>query len=106
MIEEFSDVITRQNIMKIREIVITSDRQDRLVFTPTDRGDFLLKSFLERNRVASMERRLDRLVWNSRFFPNLGAFPWKLFRYALPVDSRIQSRGINLVSRCICCSNH
>lgn len=42
-------------------------------------------------------------VWNPCLPPNISAFLWKMVRHALPVDSRIQTRGIVLVSKCRCC---
>lgn len=53
-----------------------------LIFTPSDRGQFSTKEFT-----------------------NIGAFLWKLMLHALPVDTRIQTRGITLASRCRCCKN-
>lgn len=37
--------------------------------------------------------------------PNISAFLWRMLRHTLPVDSRIQTRGILLASRCRCCNN-
>lgn len=42
-------------------------------------------------------------MWQSSFPPNLSIFFWSLVRHAIPVDSRIQSKGILFASRCRCC---
>lgn len=59
---------------KLREIALAPDRPDRLIFTPNDRGDFSLKSFLERARPAGVERRWSRLVWNPHSLRTLKLF--------------------------------
>lgn len=43
-------------------------------------------------------------IWDSFIPPDSSTFLWKLLRHALPVDTRIPSRGIYLASRCRCCS--
>nr|DAD25625.1 TPA_asm: hypothetical protein HUJ06_027089 [Nelumbo nucifera] len=44
-------------------------------------------------------------VWNNAVPNKIAVFAWKLINRALPTDDRIQSKGINLASRCWCCTN-
>lgn len=44
-------------------------------------------------------------MWNPILPHNISSFLWKLSRYAIPVDCRVRTRGIQLVSRCHCCKH-
>lgn len=44
-----------------------------------------------------------RWIWEPFWPPNISSFLWKMLRHALPVDKRVQSRGIPLVFGCRCC---
>lgn len=104
MIGELKEYIL-EHIQTTISMVLISDLPDLLVFTPSDRGVFSTKEFLKHNRVAGVERLWTRWVWNPHFPPNVAPFHWKLIRHALPVDTRIQSRGTVLVSSYRCSVN-
>lgn len=54
MLDDLLDFISPQVHMKIREVVVALDRPDCLLFTPTDRGEFSLKGYLERIRTVGV----------------------------------------------------
>ena len=43
------------------------------------------------------------LIWNEGLTPTISIFIWRLLYGRLPVDEKLQHRGIELVSRCQCC---
>lgn len=47
-----------------------------------------------------------RWIWYHFFPPNISSFLWRMLLHALPIDSRVQSRGIVLAFGCRCCRNH
>lgn len=101
MIDELKVLIPEHTHDAIDKI----NRAYMLIFTPSDRGQFSTKEFTKINRVPRVDWIWARRIWNPHFPPNIGAFLWKLMLHALPVDTRIQTRGITLASRCRCCKN-
>lgn len=55
--------------------------------------------------TPGVTRRWASLISHTSLPLKISIFLWKLFRHALPVDTRIQSRGINMASRCQCCED-
>lgn len=90
---------------KINEVVLATDRPDRLIYTPSDRGRLSTKNFLIARRSAGEEKPWAKWIWH-RFLPhNISAFLWRLMRHGLPVDRSVQARGVTLVSHCRCYTN-
>lgn len=88
---------------RIQEISLNSTCPDTLVYAPNDHGRFSTKTFLATRRPRTSKRRWNQWIWASFFPPDLSTFLWKLLKHALPVDTRVQSRGIYLASGCRCC---
>lgn len=79
-------------------------QRDVLIFTAEDSGNFAMKGFKRINRHEGVQRSWARCIWNRTLPPNIAAFMWKVIRHAIPVDSRIKTKGIIMASRCHCCS--
>lgn len=63
------------------------------------------EKYIAATRESNPEVVWDRVVWN-KFTPfRINCFMWRLFQNALPVDANIQTKGIALASRCVCCAN-
>lgn len=89
---------------RIRQVHISSLHPDKLVYVPNEHDCFSNKSFVCLHRREGIKRRWASGIWGAFIPPVISTFLWKLLRHALPVDTRIQSRGIYLASRYRCCS--
>lgn len=88
---------------RIQQVSIAHTLPDRLVYAPNDHGNFSTKTFVALRWSGWAERCWERGIWAPFIPPNISNFLWKLLRHAFPVDTRVQSRGISLVSGCHCC---
>ncbi|XP_012842530.1 PREDICTED: uncharacterized protein LOC105962752 [Erythranthe guttata] len=89
----------------VRKVTLDPDQPDRLIFTLTQSGDFSTKEYWRHIRVLGRREAWTNRIWH-QFLPHKTCgFMWKLIHHALPVDQRIISRGIPMVSRCVCCKN-
>lgn len=75
--------------------------KDQLMFTPSESGQFVVKTYLELSRTCGATRMWPRWIWQPFLPPKISTFLWKLLHRAVPTDDRICSRGIPIVSRCI-----
>ncbi|XP_012835531.1 PREDICTED: uncharacterized protein LOC105956232 [Erythranthe guttata] len=90
----------------VRQVTLDPDQPDRLIFTLTQSGDFPTKEYWRHIRVLGRREAWTNRIWH-QFLPHkTGGFMWKLIHHALPVDQRIISRGIPMVSRCFVSAKH
>lgn len=87
-------------------IAIKSSEPDTVIFTSSKNGSFSIADYIAQTRPCEVDRKWAKWIWNKFLPANISAFLWRLARHALPVDSRIQTRGILIASRCHCCHNH
>lgn len=78
-------------------------QQDVLIFTAEDLGKFSAKFYKKLNRQDGVKRSWAHWIWHRTLPSNISAFLWKVIRHAIPVDSRIRTKGIVMASRCHCC---
>lgn len=88
-----------------RNIQVDNTKEDRLIFILTESGEFSTKAYHNDMMAPFHIRRWAKWVWNPILPPNISSFLWKLSRHAIPVDCRVRTQGIQLVSRCRCCKH-
>lgn len=88
---------------KIRDIIISPDHEDRYKFTLADDGKFSTKIYMAHIRHPGHKRAWVARIWHTVLPPKITTFLWKLMQLALPLDSRIMERGIQIASQCRCC---
>lgn len=103
LLEEFCVVIPPQFREKIQNVTLEPSQQDKLIFTGNDSGSFTSKSYQVIQCQQGRKRGWARWIWHGSLIPNIAAFLWKILWYAIPVDSRLQSKGIIIASRYNCC---
>lgn len=85
--------------------MINPERKDRLVVTPSEHSEFNTKQVANLLHALGNPRRWVKLIWHSLLEPKIVTFLWKICRHAIPIDTRIQIRGVVMASRCRCCNN-
>lgn len=103
MIDQLQHLIPTHLEEKIKEICINNQQADQLKFSITKNGEFSSKKYMEWLRPSGPKRAWVAIIWHSFLHPKIVTFFWKLLRQALPVDTRIISKGIQIVSKCRCC---
>lgn len=89
----------------VREPRTDSRKEDRLIFTLLESGNFSTKEYIKYTREPANARMWPHRIWNPSILPNVASFLWKLLRHAIPVDCRVRSPGIQIASRCRRCLN-
>lgn len=54
-------------------------------------------------RNKSEKRFIHELIWGKCISPSISMFLWRLFANRIPVDVKMQWKGISLASKCRCC---
>lgn len=93
-----------RHLMDTARNYILYQRDDIPVWTLTNSGQYSSKStyvFL----MDSGSRQSGQIskLWNSAFPIRASLFCWRLLKQAVPVDSQVQSCGVQLASSCVCC---
>lgn len=70
----------------------------------TESGDFSTKTYSNLITAAKPVQMWAKWIWHPILRPNITSFLWKLLRHTIPIDCRVCTRGVHLVSRCRCCS--
>ncbi|XP_012837647.1 PREDICTED: uncharacterized protein LOC105958184 [Erythranthe guttata] len=104
-ISEFMQFIPFRLLDKISRVRLDTNIPDRLIFTLSQNGEFSCKAYYNHLRIWGRRESWTDRIWFKYLLPKTSRFMWKLIHHALPVDQRIISRGIPLVSRCVCCKN-
>ncbi|XP_012853645.1 PREDICTED: uncharacterized protein LOC105973170 [Erythranthe guttata] len=88
---------------RIKLIHIQPEHKDELIFTKTPSGRFSVSKYWDLRRQRGVVVDWADIVWNKYTPFRLNAFMWRFQWNALHLDDKIQTRGIPLVSRCLCC---
>lgn len=59
--------------------------------------------YAEKIRIKGIRRAWSSKIWHKQLPPKITTFLWKLMRHAIPVDSRVCAKAIQMASRCRCC---
>ncbi|XP_042065470.1 uncharacterized protein LOC121808982 [Salvia splendens] len=90
-------------IDQIRATPIELGAKDVRRWSLTSHGEFSVTSAWESIRTRLPKRDIFGLIWNQGLTPTMSVFIWRLLFGRLPVDEKLQRRGIELASRCQCC---
>ncbi|XP_042067142.1 uncharacterized protein LOC121810441 [Salvia splendens] len=90
-------------IDQIRATPIELGAKDVRRWSLTSHGEFSVTSAWESIRTRLPKREIFGLIWNQGLAPTMSVFIWRLLFGRLPVDEKLQRRGIELASRCQCC---
>lgn len=66
-------------------------------------GEFSVASAWASLREQHRIQPLLGAFWNELLTPTISIFLWRLLQNKLPVDSKLQQKGISLASKCLCC---
>lgn len=102
-IDKWKPALTNEQWKRAQFVVFDNDVSDQLRCTLNAAGTFRVAEYLNHYRRRRPKKEWTDVVWNKFTNERVKAFNWKVCRGALPVDSMVQSRGIPMVSRCICC---
>ncbi|XP_042031078.1 uncharacterized protein LOC121777785 [Salvia splendens] len=90
-------------IDQIRATSIELGAKDVRRWSLTSHGEFSVTSARESIRTRLPKREIFGLIWNQGLTPTISVFIWRRLFGRLPVDEKLQRRGIELASRCQCC---
>lgn len=99
-------VISNSEVLNELRQYTLSDGQDTPVWKFTSSGSLTVKTVYKAvisHSVLSTMGVASKKFLHSKIPPRAGLFSWRLLQQAVPVDSRIQSIGVNMVSCCSCC---
>lgn len=102
--DQINEFIHEQHHGKIEQVVLAMDAPDKLMFLHSETSTFSMKNFIWERRPACGNRLWAQWIWKKYLPPNISAFMWRMIRHGLPVDCSVETRGIQMVSRCRCCS--
>ncbi|XP_042065471.1 uncharacterized protein LOC121808983 [Salvia splendens] len=90
-------------IDKILQITFDGRSRDVGRWKLTGNRDFSLASAWNLVRDRGERRLIHSLVWGICIGPSISLFLWRLLSNRIPVDMKMQWRGITLSSKCRCC---
>ncbi|XP_012833452.1 PREDICTED: uncharacterized protein LOC105954324 [Erythranthe guttata] len=90
-------------IDRICSVPISGASGDSPIWRASSDGQFSLTSAWALIRQQHTPTPLLRIFWGSCLTPTISIFLWRLLLQRLPVDTKLQSRGTSLASRCYCC---
>ncbi|KAL0449157.1 UNVERIFIED_CONTAM: hypothetical protein Slati_1472100 [Sesamum latifolium] len=79
---------------------------DRAWWKLDTKGAFSIKSAWQELRAQALQRQSLADLWNNCLRPTISIFMWRLLPNLLPVDERMQDKGIILASKCLCCNEN
>lgn len=99
--------LSRQALHSINEQLKhwNANIEDRCVWTANMDGHFTVKSAWEISRVKCSTLGLSKMMWHSSIPLKWSFLTWEAVRGEVSLDVNIQRKGINLASKCGCCSN-
>ncbi|KAL0301642.1 UNVERIFIED_CONTAM: hypothetical protein Sradi_6441000 [Sesamum radiatum] len=87
----------------ICNIPIIPCSEDLIKWKLTHHGQFSTSSAWEYIRQQKNTQPIMKDVWNPCLIPTISVFAWRVLQNWIPVDFRIQRKGIQLASQCQCC---
>lgn len=102
-ISSLQHLLKVEQIEKINKVWLDGNLPDTLIFTSSLDGKFRIRTYLNCILEKQPIQPWTITIWNKFTTPRVNAFMWRLVRKALPVDEKIQSKGIMLASKCAYC---
>ena len=83
--------------------VCLSDKPDKLIWKPSQMGNFSIKTAWGLIRSQGQPNDLAALIWKQPSPPSAQLLGWRILKNSLPMDSAFQNVGVSLASRCVLC---
>lgn len=103
-IEKWKPALSEDQWNNAQQVVLEDQTPDKLNCTLNAAGKFRVADYVDYCRLRRPKKEWAEIVWKKVTSARVNAFTWKVYRGALPVDSNVQSRGIPIASRCVCCA--
>ena len=97
--------VPREVSEEIMDIPFNVEARDLGRWALTPHGNFSVSSAWELVRNRGEEREVFEFIWDRGIGPTISVFLWRLLANRIPVDEKIQWRGVSIASRCRCCVN-
>lgn len=103
-INKWRPALSEDKWQQAKLVVIDDHVEDKLLCMLTSLRNFMVRDYINHLRHGGPKKNWTDLVWNKVTPPRVNAFMWRVFSGAIPVDSNIQRRGIELPLKCVCCA--
>lgn len=92
------------NEIKTLGIRLKAD-DDKCIWSLNTKGTFSLSSAWELVRQRSLRSMVAKHCWHPDIQGKISIFLWKLLNNGLPTDLAVANKGVQMVSKCLCCKN-
>ena len=96
--------VPREVSEEIMKIPVDTDAEDIGRWALTPHGNFTVASAWELLRHRGERMEVYEFIWSKDISPTISVFLWRLLANRLPVDAKLQWRGVSLASKCRCCA--
>ncbi|KAL2248543.1 UNVERIFIED_CONTAM: putative ribonuclease H protein [Sesamum indicum] len=104
-VAKLREVLTADMVHQICQIPFDVDTSDTPLWKLSGDGIFSMKATWNSLRQTRATQQLVKEIWSPFVTPTMSVFMWRLINDKLPVDEKLQKKGIQLASKCSCC-NH
>ncbi|KAJ6731270.1 REVERSE TRANSCRIPTASE ZINC-BINDING DOMAIN-CONTAINING PROTEIN-RELATED-RELATED [Salix viminalis] len=104
-LDHVRSIIPNEIVDSLYLIAVSSTRVDHPLWTLTANGGFTMYSAWNRVRQVSDRQPIFSKIWHASIPLKISFFIWRLLNDFIPVDTRIQSKGICMVSKCHGCND-
>ncbi|XP_041995737.1 uncharacterized protein LOC121745859 [Salvia splendens] len=87
----------------IRSVPRDTSGKDIARWNLTPHGNFTVASAWEEVRLRGEEMDIYKIIWDKGINPTISVFLWRLMANRIPMDEKVQWRGVALASKCRCC---
>ncbi|PIN17586.1 hypothetical protein CDL12_09767 [Handroanthus impetiginosus] len=102
-VAKLNNVLPSELVDIVLDVPIYKDEKDHPIWKLSHNGNFTTKSVWELLRAKGDCNNLLEHLWITSVPPTISIFIWRLLHDTIPVDTRLQHKGIALASKCHCC---
>ncbi|KAL3635459.1 hypothetical protein CASFOL_020006 [Castilleja foliolosa] len=102
-LDSWKHLLSEEQLHDISLIKIDDDAPDRLIFKGTCDGKFKTGHYISYLRARNAKIWWTNIIWKKHIPAKIGAFLWRVFLNAIPVDEKVYLRGILGPFKCCCC---
>lgn len=77
---------------------------DKCIWSLNTKGSFSLSSAWELVRQRSLKSSVAKYCWHPHIQGKISIFLWKMLNNSLPTNLAVAHKGIQMVSKCLCCA--
>ncbi|GAA0174198.1 hypothetical protein LIER_27640 [Lithospermum erythrorhizon] len=100
----YKHLLTHEHVAMIENTLFDPDMEDKLLWKLSQVGLFSFKHTYEDIREKRPLSPIYSAMWHQTIARKIFFLAWRLLQRWLPVDDVMQSKGINMASRCNCCN--